>query len=434
MGPSIAKRSKVQLITMPIFIGAAVAVIILSYADVKSWDPTGLVTMSAYTSSSSSPSSLGAVYSWGGDADPSLGRNATLFNLPQPLLGLPPCRAIAAGNHSVAVDALGGLWAWGRNESLSLRRETRDRRAATGQLGVRAHQTPAQQTLLPQSEDRPSRVLLPAEERTTLFESAAVGYAHSLAVAHDGRLLSWGANDFGQLGRRAVAEGTGEACESGSGCLDAWPRQVRGLPSVHQAAASRLGSMAVSDAGEIWVWGVDLCGLSGPEGWPSTHREARKTPQDLASASPRRVSIQEDGEDIRFVQAAAGFVHWVALDEDGGVWTCATGDDGYNGLQAERSGRENAGWRVPNEAEELGRIERQLAPGRVLGLSASFVAAGHLSSAAVRTNGDVLVWGCASPHCWAARRSGTPAPLVVPELGPGSRGGRAARVALADWG
>lgn len=37
MGPSIAKRSKVQLITMPIFIGAAVAVIILSYADVKSW-------------------------------------------------------------------------------------------------------------------------------------------------------------------------------------------------------------------------------------------------------------------------------------------------------------------------------------------------------------------------------------------------------------
>ncbi len=51
------------------------------------------------------------------------------------------------------------------------------------------------------------------------------GRYHSFAVSDDGRVFSWGLNDYGQLGRPAVLAG-GETCHSGPTCFDGRPRQL----------------------------------------------------------------------------------------------------------------------------------------------------------------------------------------------------------------
>ncbi len=51
------------------------------------------------------------------------------------------------------------------------------------------------------------------------------GRYHSLAVASDGKIFTWGLNDFGQLGR-PVALADGSSCTSGPQCADGTPRAV----------------------------------------------------------------------------------------------------------------------------------------------------------------------------------------------------------------
>lgn len=66
------------------------------------------------------------------------------------------------------------------------------------------------------------------------------GRYHSAAVTSEGLLVTWGLNDFGQLGRKGTETSTGSSCSSGAECRDGTPkRRARLIPP---AADSQMGS------------------------------------------------------------------------------------------------------------------------------------------------------------------------------------------------
>ncbi len=73
----------------------------------------------------------------------------------------------------------------------------------------------------------------------------SIGASHVLALRNDGRVLSWGSNKYGQLGRQPVQEAA----------LDT-PALVEGIDdAVHVSAGDFMVSMAVRRDGSLWVWG-----------------------------------------------------------------------------------------------------------------------------------------------------------------------------------
>lgn len=263
---------------------------------------------------------VGMVYSWSVATSISgLARANQTHDRPRASESTPPSISVAAAGHSLAVDEEGQIWTWGRNNSRGGGGNwyTYD---GSGQLGVRLGDV--RPTL-------PARILLPPQHRAARFAAVASGRYHSAAVTEGGELLTWGSNDHGQLGRRAFnASRHEEPCELGWYCRDPWPRPVQGLPRVKRAALGRFNSLAIDEAGQIWVWGIDQCARRD---WAAQRRKG-VWPNALASAQPRRVPIREGGQLLNFTDASAGYVHWVAVDEGGGVWTCATADDGYSGM------------------------------------------------------------------------------------------------------
>lgn len=81
-------------------------------------------------------------------------------------------KVVTGGNHNLAIDNKGNLYAWGRNDY--------------GQLGFGYVGEP---------------VLVPTKVETTeKFVDIAATVVHSLALTADGRLFSWGRNTYGQVG------------------------------------------------------------------------------------------------------------------------------------------------------------------------------------------------------------------------------------------
>ena len=167
----------------------------------------------------------GSLWAWGKAADHQLGTRVDDVMAPAParvrLEGDLRARQVAAGAaHSLAVDADGGLWSWGRN--------------AHGQLGHgTARPSPA-----------PRRVL-PLRARPVV--QAAAGAFHSLAVLREGALYAFGLGADGRLGlghqlnatlpemvplhqfvRQAAAGATHSACCDSAGCLYTWGDGAKG--------------------------------------------------------------------------------------------------------------------------------------------------------------------------------------------------------------
>ena len=103
------------------------------------------------------------------------------------MTGVGDAVAVAAGErHSVVVTATGQVWAWGDNSA--------------GQIGDGTNET------------RETPVMVPGLSDIVSVTSEAIA-SHTLALAGDGTVWSWGSNSSGQLG-----DGTRDAR------LDAVPR------------------------------------------------------------------------------------------------------------------------------------------------------------------------------------------------------------------
>ena len=171
--------------------------------------------------------SLGQVLAWGANGAGQLGNgNTTGTTTPQNSFFSVTATAVAAGDdHSLVLTSAGQVMAAGNN--------------GIGQLGNGSTT----------NSSSPVAVMLP--NGTTITAIAADG-ANSLALTSTGRVLAWGDNTYGQLGNGTTANST-------------IPVQVT-LPittSITAIAAGTSHSLALASNGQIWAWGGDFYGQLG---------------------------------------------------------------------------------------------------------------------------------------------------------------------------
>jgi alpha-tubulin suppressor-like RCC1 family protein len=167
----------------------------------------------------------------------SFGEPGGISTRPVRVEGLTGVATIAAGDtHALALTAGGEVWGWGENQ--------------WDQTGWRGEECRNISTDRSNAFVRtPLRVQLP-----TRATAIAAGGTHSLALAEDGLVWSWGANTFGQLGN------------SLPGDKHFIPVQVSGIAGVTAIAGGESTSIAVArePAGQetVWIWGRGASGAT----------------------------------------------------------------------------------------------------------------------------------------------------------------------------
>ena len=178
----------------------------------------------------------------------------------------------------------------------------------------------------------------------TAWASVSAGEDHTLAVKTDGTLWAWGGDADGQLG-------LGEATTTVS-----TPSRVDGDADWTAVAAGRAFSLALKRDGSLWAWGANATGQLGQG-------------DGRSRSAPARI-----GRDADWVAIAAGSNHGVALKKDGTLWAW-----GYNG-----TGQLG-----------VGDTRSRPAPTQVIGDTTSWkaVACGGDFTMAVSTQGGLFGWG-----------------------------------------
>ena len=183
----------------------------------------------------------------------SLGRRENSTGLPFPVDQSPDdIQLVAAGGHNIVVDSTGVAWTWGRNDSAGGGGFGSSPVSDSGQLGL---------SRKPETSSRVPAPLLTAAR----FVAADCGRYHSAAISTDGKLHTWGLNDFGQLGRPA-ADAQGAACDSGASCRDASEERALGSDSnfdneeLVAVAAGRYHTVVAAASGVVYTTGLNFCG------------------------------------------------------------------------------------------------------------------------------------------------------------------------------
>lgn len=174
----------------------------------------------------------GRLYAWGENTHGQLGLGDINNRILPELVPLPPRTYIthvtSSGNHSLALDSEGRLYAWGENQ--------------WGQLGL---------------GDFNSRIiptLVPIKSNAPIFQIVSGG-GHNLALDKEGRLYAWGRNYCGELGLEAALRQ--ETLNT--------PTQVS-LPANSQIVSLAAGSshsLAMDNLGRLYVWGLNAKGQLG---------------------------------------------------------------------------------------------------------------------------------------------------------------------------
>lgn len=168
---------------------------------------------------------------------------------------------VAAGEaHTLALTASGSVYTWGRGQF--------------GRMGMGVFQDELEPTLveigatveedngLPTRDDRDSA------ERSRVTQIAAGAY-HSLALAGDGTVWSWGFNAYGQLGRQRAASypapitfprPSSFSSDDYREKTPSWSQDARDPNStqlkVIQVEANGMMSSAIDQEGGLWLWGA----------------------------------------------------------------------------------------------------------------------------------------------------------------------------------
>ena len=256
----------------------------------------------------------GVPYSWGNDSASQLGNGApdANRNTAAPFGTLTGVRSVSAGEeyHGIAVRNDGTVWAWGYRGNVD---------CAVGSVAS-----------TPFKVDYAIDIL-----------SASAGYDHTLLLRNDGRVLSFGCNHSGQLGRPGMPPPMAPLAV------------VPGLAANIVAVAAGDGySLALDANGDVWSWGrsnpADRSGGGSP------------TPVRLAGLS-------------NVIAIAAANQHALALRSDGAVLAWGSNVNGKLGDGTE--------------------VDRVLPTPTLLASQITAIAAGHDNSLALRADGVVLSWG-----------------------------------------
>jgi alpha-tubulin suppressor-like RCC1 family protein len=295
---------------------------------------------------------------------------------PVPVIGLPgTVRQVAAGYFtSAALLSDGTVWAWGSN--------------FTGVLGTG--------TSCDCLVSTPQRV-----PGLFAITQIALGATDAYALRSDGTVWAWGYNQYGQLGNGTTADSY-------------TPQQVPGLTGITQVSAGIGYVLARRSDGTVWAWGDNSSGFLG-DGTTARHYAPEQVPGltgiTQVTANYASFAVRSDGTLLSWGANPSGVL---GNGTSGGFTvtpapvpgltgvTQVASDDGFTLALAGSGGQVWAwGW---NDCGQLGdgTTVGKLSP-EPLALtgvtqvaigSASGAIGGVLFSAAVRSDGTLLTWGC----------------------------------------
>lgn len=228
---------------------------------------------------------------------------------------VPSWNQIATGPHfALGIKPDGSLWGWGRNE--------------IGQLGLNS-------TIFGVD-------ISPTQVGTSSWIAVAAGDSFSVAIRSDGKLFTFGANNYGQLG-------LGNYVHRSS------PTQV-GTNNWAKIAAGASAAFGITTTGTLFAWGGQNYGVLG-NGWEFTTETA---PRQLGSSS--------------WTFVAAGLSNTSAIRSDGKLFIWGGNASGQLGI---------------NSALVAGRSS----PVQLGTNSWSMVTIGNNHIAAIRSDNKLFVWG-----------------------------------------
>ena len=193
-------------------------------------------------------------------------------------------QTIASHSHSVGLTESGHLWTWGSNEY-----------GLTG-LGLDTGTT-----------RKPTP--LPNPPGVTKFVSIAVGQWHSVAIADDGSLWTWGYNVNGR---------TGLGLNTGATTVPTRIPTPEGVTGFVQVNAGNSHTVALADDGSLWAWGNNANGRTGL----GTMDGVTLTPQRISN--PAGVS--------GFTHVDVGLNHSLAIADNDTLWTWGSNAAGQGGI------------------------------------------------------------------------------------------------------
>ena len=341
--------------------------------------PSNIIAISAGKGHSLALTKQGDVWGWGQNSYGQLGSgdlNTQVIPV-QAHKTLSNIIAIEAGSiHSMALDADGGVWTWGRNFYGEL-----------GDGGSEGGYMPCKLQSLP-----PIKVI-------------AAGDYFSMALGRDGTLWAWGDNEFGQLGDETTVNKTS-------------PVQVLGVGKVAAMACGNKHALILCSDGALKSLGKNEFGQLGIG---SMDEDAHETPESVQSVGEDLYLFMDEDQDGRadLFDNCAGVCspEQIDSDEDGkgdlcdscpldrpkilpGKTGCSTPDPMIcagqsHAMAVDREGNPWA-WGY-NSFGQLGNKSFEDAYNPILISSSlsniNYIAAGEYYSLAVTQDGSVWAWG-----------------------------------------
>ena len=265
----------------------------------------------------------GTLWAWGFNLYGQLG-NGSVVNSSVPLQvgSATAWKSISAGDvHSVALMADGTIWSWGRNDAGQL---------GNGSVDALAHPDPVQ---VGSARD---------------WAAVAAGELHTLALRRNGSVYAWGQNLSGQLGDGTVIAKSSPTVVSG-------PVEFNNVASI---AAGGTHSLALLANGEIHAWGNNGTGQFGND-------------TQISSTVPVRVAT----DTVNWTRSEPGNAFTVALRSNGSLW--AWGDNSFGQLG------------------DASLVTPRNTPAEVAGGARNWLvsASGLSHTVAIRANGTLWAWG-----------------------------------------
>jgi len=242
---------------------------------------------------------------------------------------------ISAGyGHTLAIDANGDLWAWGRNDY--------------GQLGDGT------------TVNKPSPVQINTGGRMgdAKIVSVSTGTVYSLAMDASGNLWTWGHNEYGQIGDGTTTDRHVPVQVNTEGRM--------GNSKIVGISAGARFNLAIDTQGRLWAWGENTYGQLGDG--TSTHRSI-----------PVQVNDGVKMNGAKVIAASAGNSSGFAIDEFNNLWAW-----GLNGTSGALGDGTDTNRSIPVQVNADGRMGN----GKVKSVSA-----GSFHALAIDEYDNLWVWG-----------------------------------------
>ncbi len=287
----------------------------------------------------------GGLYAWGtnkeieSEGQLGLGNN---INQPTPIqVDHNHWKQISAGQvYVLAIQNNDSLWFWGahKNKPKQVEPGTTWNQASGAYNHIAAIKTDGSLWTWGKHKNKPEQI------GTDKWKQVSTGYDYTLAIRDDDTLWAWGNNEKGELGLGDTLNRT-------------VPTQV-GTHKWTQISAGSDHTVAVRDNGSLWAWGDNSCEQLGL-GDDYTNTEIINTPKQITqgttwkqvSVSDHTLAIKDDGSlwawgwnrngqlglgtsDSNFYnkpeqvatgttwrQVSAGFIHTLAIQDNGSLWT-----------------------------------------------------------------------------------------------------------------